>query len=109
WYYNMPWYVFNPPVQTTNPNPPSTNPVDPRTSRRSAERQPRADTVRSPRAPRSGNVKTPPPFVKLGGGAIPTRRGGYDSDGAAPTRSRSPIFIPRQAPRPATPSNGKRP
>src|SRR5690606_28980892 len=103
---NMPWYVYNPPVQTTNPNPPSTNPVDPRTSRRDSGRTTRADTVRTSRPSRAGNVKSQPPFVKVGGGAIRPRRGGYDSDGAAPVRPR-PIFIPS---RPAAkPANGQRP
>jgi hypothetical protein len=114
WYYNMPWYVYNPPVQTTNPNPTKPSPTNPNPPsngpvRRDQSRTPRGTgTARTGRAPRSGNVKTVPPFVRIGGG---TRigRGGYDSP--SPTRAPTRIYVPV---RPSTnsgavPTNGKRP
>lgn len=104
WYYHMPWYIYNPPVQTTNP----TNPRTPtRDSRIGGSPSAASDSGRNTRGARNNNVRTVPPFVKVGG-ARPINRGGYDMDASSP--GRAPVYVPvRPAPSAPVPSRGARP
>jgi len=95
WYYNMPWYIYNPPIRNQNPQAP---PVNNPNAGNNTSRNPRAPMNRIP-----DKVDRVPPFVKVGGSDTGrSRRMDNDSYDPAPIRSRAPIFVPRA---PAPPSN----